>query len=66
MKNTEIRELALSDLQERVQTEKTNYSRMKLEHAISPLENLSKIKLARRNIARMLTEVKKRQINAKN
>ena len=55
MKITEIRELSAKDLQERIDAEKANLSQLKMNHAISPLEDSSKIKKARKNIARMLT-----------
>lgn len=64
MKSTEIREMAINDLRDRVATEKANLSQMKINHAISPLENTSKIQQARRDIARMktiLTEIEKNQ-----
>jgi large subunit ribosomal protein L29 len=55
MKATEIRELSINDLKERIDTEKANFVRLKLNHAISPLDDLSQIKKARVNIARMVT-----------
>ncbi|MFA6334649.1 MAG: 50S ribosomal protein L29 [Bacteroidales bacterium] len=55
MKTKEIRELSVNDLRERIQTEKANLMRTKMNHSISPLDDLSKIKKARVNIARMLT-----------
>ena len=55
MKATEIRELSINDLKERIETEKANLSRLKMNHAISPLDDLSQINKAKTNIARMLT-----------
>ncbi|MEN6618702.1 MAG: 50S ribosomal protein L29 [Rikenellaceae bacterium] len=55
MKTKEIRELSLNDLRERIETEKTNLLRTKMNHSISQSDDLSQIKKARRNIARMLT-----------
>lgn len=55
MKIAEIRELSAKDLQERLDTEKASLNQLKMNHAISPLEDSSKIKKARKNIARMLT-----------
>ena len=55
MKITEIRELSATDLRERLDAERANLDQLKLNHAISPLEDSSKIKKARKNIARMLT-----------
>ena len=55
MKIAEIRELSAKDLQERIDAERANLDTLKMDHAISPLEDSSKIKKARKNIARMLT-----------
>ena len=55
MKIAEIRELSAKDLQERIDAERANPDTLKMNHAISPLEDSSKIKKARKNIARMLT-----------
>ncbi len=63
MKTTEIKEMTTADLQESIKTEKANYSQMLLNHAVSPIENNSKIKAARRNIARMMTILRQRELN---
>lgn len=63
MKAAEIRELSTKDLIERIEAEKLNFSRMKMNHAISPVENTSLIKVARKNIARMLTVLSEKEIN---
>lgn len=55
MKTPEIRELSVTDLTARIEAEKANLLRLKMNHAISPVDDLSQIKKARRNIARMLT-----------
>ena len=65
MKSSEIRELSNQELLERIDNEKTALVRMKLNHAISPLENPQKIKESRRTIARLMTEKRKREINEK-
>ena len=43
------------ELRERLETEKANLNQMKMNHAISPIEDSSKIKKAKKDIARMLT-----------
>ncbi len=63
MKTSEIKELTVQDIVERIETEKANLLKMKLNHAVSPLENPNTIKNSRRDIARMLTIL--RQRNAK-
>ncbi len=63
MKIKEVRELETKDLAERIDAEVAKYNQMKLNHAISPLENPSEIKLTRRDIARMKTELRQRELN---
>jgi len=66
MKNSEIRELSNQELLERIDNEKVALTRVKLNHAISPLENPQKIKESRKIIARLMTEKRKRELNEKN
>ena len=47
--------MSLADLRERIETEKMNLTRIKMNHAISPLDDTSKIKKAKIDIARMMT-----------
>jgi large subunit ribosomal protein L29 len=63
MKTAEIKELTTAEIQERLNTERENLVRMKLNHSISPLENPLQIKVARRTIARLATELRAREIN---
>jgi large subunit ribosomal protein L29 len=63
MKAVEIRELTLKELQERVDAEKSTLAKLKLNHAISPLDNPMKIKAIRRNVARMMTVLRQKQLN---
>ena len=55
MKISEIREMSVADLRDRIAVEKANLDTMKTNHAISPLEDTSKFKKSRKDIARMLT-----------
>lgn len=65
MKISEIRELSTSDLLERIDTEKNMIIKLKLNHAISPLDNPQKIKESRKTIARLMTELRNRESNKK-
>ena len=38
---------------------------MKINHAVTPLENPNKIMEARRDIARVITELRKRELDSK-
>ena len=55
MKSADIKELTVQELTERIESEKANLAQMKVQHAVSPVENSSLIKKSRRDIARMLT-----------
>ena len=55
MKISEVREMSVADLRDRIEVEKNNLETMKLNHAISPLEDTSKFNKARKDIARMMT-----------
>ncbi len=61
MKSSEIKELSNQELLERIDNEKTSLVRMKLNHAISPLDNPNVIKTSRKVIARLMTELRKRE-----
>ena len=55
MKVSEVREMSIADLRDRIAVEKNNLDVMKLNHAISPLEDTSKFEKTRQDIARMIT-----------
>jgi large subunit ribosomal protein L29 len=65
MKTSEIRELSTSDIFERIDTERTMLVRMKLNHAITPLDNTQKVREVKLTIARLLTELRTRELNKK-
>lgn len=63
MKQQVIKELSTSELKERLIEEKKQYLKLKMNHAVSPLENPMKIKDYQKTIARMLTEFRSREIH---
>ena len=63
MKTREIKELNNKEIQERMDAEKEHLVRLKLNHAISPLDNPMQIKVVRRTVARLATELRQREIN---
>ena len=63
MKYSEIRELSTKEIEERIDTEQNLLVRMRMNHAVSPLDNPNKIVETRKNIARLKTEVRARQLN---
>jgi large subunit ribosomal protein L29 len=63
MKTSEIKELTTPEIVEKLQVEKENLVRLKLNHAVSPLDNPMKIKNSKRNIARLNTILRERELN---
>ena len=61
MKQADIAQLSTSDLRERIKEETSALTKLKLNHTISPLDNPMKIHSARKTIARLNTELRKRQ-----
>jgi large subunit ribosomal protein L29 len=62
MKNTEIKELSNSELKEKLVDFQSELVRMKMNHAVSPLENPLTLRVQRKSIARLLTEIRKREL----
>ncbi|NNC45407.1 MAG: 50S ribosomal protein L29 [Winogradskyella sp.] len=62
MKQSEIKELSVTELQEKLGETKKSYSDLKLAHAISPLENPIQLRGLRRTVARIATELTKREL----
>ncbi|MCK4662887.1 MAG: 50S ribosomal protein L29 [Bacteroidales bacterium] len=63
MKNSEIKELTTKEIIEQIEDEKLILVRQRLNHAVSPLDNPNKIVETKRNVARLMTELKQRTIN---
>ncbi len=62
MKQSEIIQLSTAELQEKLGDTKKSYADLKLAHAISPLENPIQLRNVRRNVARLATELTKREV----
>ncbi|MBC5621476.1 MULTISPECIES: 50S ribosomal protein L29 [Butyricimonas] len=63
MKQSEICELTTEEIKEKIATEQSALTKLKMNHAVSPLENPMLIRATRRNIARLMTELRKRELN---
>ncbi len=62
MKQSEINELSTNDILERLEEEKKQLIKLKINHAVTPIENPNKITEYRKTIARIKTEIRKREI----
>jgi len=66
MKIAEVRELTSKEIAERAQTDVVRLNQMELQHSISPLDNPTQIKELRRDIARLKTVLRERELNQQN
>ena len=66
MKKESLRELSVADLNERLEQAQEQLLKMRLNHAASPLENPNLIRATRKNIARILTELRRRELEQNN
>ena len=64
MKQQVIQEMTTEELRERLDEERKQLVKMKLAHTVSPIENPHKLTEYRKTIARMKTELRKRDIEA--
>jgi len=62
MKQADINQLSKADLIEKIKDEKATYAKLKLNHSVSAIENPSKITHTRKTVARLNTELRKREI----
>jgi len=65
MKIKEVRELSTKEIEERIDAEAMSLDQKKINHSISPLDNPTQIKVQRRTIARLKTELRQRKLNNK-
>jgi len=63
MKASEVRELSTLEIKELIESNTKALTRMRLNHAVSPLDNPNKIGQTKKDIARLQTELKAIQIN---
>ncbi len=63
MKQQEVVKLSNEELSEQLIENKKKYNELKMAHAVSPLENPIQIKAVRKSIARIMTELNKRDDN---
>ncbi|MDR1005736.1 MAG: 50S ribosomal protein L29 [Bacteroidales bacterium] len=64
MKSKELKELSNTELQERLEAESMRLAKLKINHAVSPIENTTILRECRKDIARLNTEIRYRQLNS--
>ena len=61
MKDTILTEMPINELNDLLLSEKERLAKLKMSHAVSPLENPLSIKYSRKKIARIMTELSSRK-----
>ncbi|HLN96551.1 MULTISPECIES: 50S ribosomal protein L29 [unclassified Flavobacterium] len=62
MKQSEVKNLSVADLQQKLAEAKKTYNDLKMAHALSPIQNPLQIRSVRRTVARLATEIAKREL----
>jgi len=65
MKVTEIKEMSDKEIIERIDVEKERLLKLRMNHAINPLDNPMQLRHIRRDIARLKTVLRQRKITKK-
>lgn len=65
MKKEEIKEMSTADLKDRLAQMEAEYLQLKVNHSVSPLDNPAQITHDRKQIARVKTELRQRELNNK-
>jgi len=60
--NKSLKDMNVQDLQAKIQEDQLRLKKLEFAHAISPLENPMNIRALRRGIARIKTELKKKEL----
>ncbi|SMC64013.1 50S ribosomal protein L29 [Cellulophaga tyrosinoxydans] len=61
MKQSEVKELSVEELGLKLAEAKKQHSDLKIAHSVTPLENPLQIRKVRRTVARLATEITKRE-----
>ncbi len=65
MKTQVLTDMPINELHDLLDTEREKLLKMKMSHAVSPLENPMQIKFTRKTVARIMTELSIRKDTSK-
>jgi len=65
MKASDIRDLTIDELVEKLEIERENFGKLRLNHAVAALENPMQLRAQRRTVARLETVLRERQLGEK-
>jgi large subunit ribosomal protein L29 len=61
-KGTELKDLTVQELQDKLQEERSALSKLRFNHAVSPVESPVQLRFKRKEVARVLTELRAREL----
>ncbi len=61
-KKQELKDLTPLELQDKLQTEQNALNKLRFNHAVSPVESPAQLRGTRKSVARILTEMRRREI----
>lgn len=61
-KGTELKDLTVVELQDKLQEERSALTKLRFNHTVSPIESPMQLRSKRRDVARILTELRKREL----
>ena len=64
-KQESIKDMSIADLNDRLEQARTQLVKLRMNHAVSPLDNPMQIRATRKDIARYLTELRRRELEGK-
>jgi large subunit ribosomal protein L29 len=62
-KGTELKDLTVVELQDKLQEERSGLTKLRFAHTVSPVESPAQLRSKRKDVARILTELRKRELN---
>ncbi|MBL7963952.1 MAG: 50S ribosomal protein L29 [Flavobacteriales bacterium] len=62
-KGTELKDLTVQELQDKLSETRQNLRKMRFNHTVSPVENPMLLRGTRKEVARILTELRKRELS---
>jgi large subunit ribosomal protein L29 len=61
-KGLELNDLTVQELQDKLQEERSGLTKLRFSHTVSPIENPMQLRQKRKEVARILTELRKREL----
>jgi large subunit ribosomal protein L29 len=61
-KGTELKDLTVAELTDKLQEERSGLTKLRFAHAVSPVESPAQLRSKRKDVARILTELRKREL----